>query len=67
MDKWKGRLWLAVYILTLCFTYIFIITLVPWAKQNDMVTGIIIGSGIGGIIGFFYGSSDKKGKEEGEK
>jgi len=63
MDKWKGRLWLAVFILTLCFVYIFIITLVPWAKQNDMVTGIIIGTCIGGITGFFYGSSDKKGKE----
>lgn len=63
MDKWAGRLWLAVFALTLCFIYVFAITLIPWAKQNDMVTGIIIGSGITGILGFFFGSSDKKGKD----
>lgn len=66
MDKWRGRLWFAVYVVTLCFLYVFAITLMPGAKSNDMITGIIIGQGIGGILGFFYGSSDKKGKGKDE-
>lgn len=63
-SKWEGRLKFAYFVLTFCFIYIFSITLLPWAKQNDMVTGIILGTGIGVPVGFFYGSSDKKGKEE---
>ena len=67
MNKWNSRLFLSAGILVCCFAYIFVITLVPGAKQNDMVTGVVIGTGLNTVVNFYFGSSDKKGKEVEEK
>jgi len=63
-DKWFLRYLLAILIVLLSFGYVFIITLVDSARPNEVILGFILGTGLTGIITFFFGSSDKKGKED---
>ncbi len=63
MIKGKFKAWLAFYIITLSFGFIYMITLFPQAqgaKTNDTVLGFLLGTGLASIIGFFFGSNDKK-------
>lgn len=66
-DKWFLRYLMAVLLILLSFGYVFTITLVPSAKANDVILGFILGTGLTSIITFFFGSSDKKGKDIIEK
>ena len=63
-DKWFLRYLLAILIVILSFSYVFIITLVDSARSNEVILGFILGTGLTGIITFFFGSSDRKGKDD---
>lgn len=57
----KFRAWLAFYIITLSFLFIFVITLLPdaqTAKSNDIILGFILGTGLAAVIAFYFGSSE---------
>lgn len=63
MIKGKFKAWLAFYIITLSFGFIYMITLVPEAqaaKSNDTILGFLLGTGLASIISFFFQSNDGK-------
>jgi hypothetical protein len=62
MTNYDKRFILAVLIIIGCFAYIF-----SREAYNDMVLGVLLTTGFGTIISFFFGSSDKKGKGDFDK
>ena len=61
----KFRAWMAFYIITLSFGFIFLITLAPeaqTAKSNDTILGFLLGTGLAAIVSFYFGSNDDKEK-----
>ena len=67
MIKGKFRAFLAFYILTLSFGFIYLITLYPdaqAAKTNDTILGFLLGTGLAAVISFYFGSNDDPGKEK---
>jgi len=63
LSLYDKRFILAILIVIGVFIYVMVITLVSSAKPDDVVTGILLSTGFATIVGFYYGSSDKKGKE----
>lgn len=59
--KSKFRAWLAFYLITLSFGYIYLITLyepAQAAKSNDIILGFILGTGLAAVIAFYFGSNE---------
>jgi hypothetical protein len=46
---------------------VFVVTLIETAKTNDFILGALLTGGFTVIIGFYFGSSDNKGKNNIEK
>jgi len=61
MTNYDKRLILGVLIVLLCFGYIYLTAFIVISRSSDIVLGFILGSGTA-IINFYFGSSDKKGK-----
>ncbi len=59
--------WFGFFNLSAVYIYLFAITFFPIPKENqrfvDISIGILIGSVINGIIGFFYGGSSQLTKK----
>ena len=64
MTMYQKRFILALLVIIGCFAYVFIVTLYPDAKQNDIILGALLSGGFATIINFFFGSSDRKGKSD---
>ena len=64
MTMYTKRFILALLVIIGVFGYIFVITLCPGAKQDDTITGALLTVGFASILGFYFGSSDKKGKAD---
>lgn len=69
MNNYDKRLLFAtlIVILTFGFLYgvVFFVEITP--EKKDIITfivGFLLGTGLASIITFFFGSSDKKGKDE---
>lgn len=58
MSLYNKRFSLAVLIVAGVFAYIFF-----GKPYNDMVLGALLTTGFATIVSFFFGSSDKKGKD----
>jgi hypothetical protein len=62
MDDKIRIFWLAVGVLAACFLYFFLVTFLPIPstgnKYADMVVPFLLGSGVGVIVGFHWGSSE---------
>ncbi len=57
----KFRAWLAFYVVTLSFIFIFSITLIPeaqGAETNNIILGFLLATGLASILAFYFGSSD---------
>jgi len=62
MTNYDKRFILAVLIIMGCFIYVFF-----GKPYNDMILGVLLTTGFGTIVSFFFGSSDKKGKGDFDK
>jgi hypothetical protein len=53
---------MAMYVLTFVFIYIFCVTFIripeTGTKYADMALPFLLGSGVGAIVGFYFGSSE---------
>lgn len=65
MTMYTKRFILALLVIIGCFAYVFIVTLIPTAQADDFISGVLLTGGFTVLIGFYFGSSDKKGKEPG--
>lgn len=67
MIKGKFRAWLAWYLITLSFAYIFVVTLSETAqasKSSDTILGFLLGTGLSAVIAFYFGSNESPNNEE---
>jgi len=65
--KGKFRALLAVYIVTLSFGFIFMITLSETAQKaetNQVVLGFLLGTGLAAIIACYFGGNEPATKIE---
>ena len=67
LGMYTKRFILALIVMTGCFSYVFVVTLIETAKTNDFILGALLTVGFTVIIGFYFGSSDNKGKNNIEK
>jgi hypothetical protein len=67
LGMYTKRFILALLIIVGCFSYVFIVTLIPEAKTNDFISGVLMTGGFTVLISFYFGSSDNKGKNNSEK
>lgn len=62
MDEKTRIFWLGVGLMTACFAYFFVVTFISLptsgAKYADMIVPFLLGSGLGAIAGFYWGSSE---------
>ena len=63
MTKYDKRFILSIMILLICFGYIYITAFRSSDGANDTVLGFVFGT-VTVIVNFFFGSSDRKGKDE---
>jgi hypothetical protein len=54
-------LWMACGILAISFGYVFLVTFIPipetGIKHSDTVTGFLLGTGLGALLSYYWGSS----------
>lgn len=60
----------AVYIITVAFIYLFLVTFVPLtgvgAEHSKTIVGFLLGTGFTTFLNYYWGSSNNK-KEENDK
>ena len=58
MSNYDKRFFMAILIILGVFGYIFFKD-----AYNDLILGALLTTGFSSIVGFFFGSSDRKGKD----
>jgi len=70
MKKNDKLLYFAIGIVVVCFVYFFCVTFIDVperARYVDLILGFLIGTALGGIINFYWGSSEgSKNKDKGQ-
>ncbi len=70
-DKDFFKRLLGAILMATCMVYFFLVTWVPIPKENqrfaDVIIGFLIGSVVGTIINYYYGSSTPKKTTENDK
>lgn len=58
------QLTVAVFIIAVTYVYLFAVTFIPMtpegADQAKTITGFLLGTGLGTLLGFYWGGTPKK-------